>query len=292
MLEPRLSSDTKRSHALSVENKVLITLRFLAKGGFFSELGDIHGTAKSSVSRVFHPTVKGIINVLDNISFPTSETAPQTMIGFYEIGGFPKVLGCVDGTLIPIKRPPIDVEQAYVCRKGYHAINVQGICDHTLRFTNAVVRWPGSSHDSAILSNSRVAEVLDSGNLSGILLGDSGYGCKKWLMTPLLDPKSRGEQRYNTSHLKTRNTIERAFGVLKSRFRCLHKTTGCLPFSTDRCCKVIVACMKLHNFCMDEKVPLPDLQEDDDHPQHPATEVINARDGLSLRKMIIEQVFS
>ncbi|XP_046568629.1 putative nuclease HARBI1 [Haliotis rubra] len=171
------------------------------------------------------------------------------MIGFYEISGFPKVLGCVDGTLIPIKRPPIDVEQAYVCRKGYHAINVQGISDHTLRISNAVAKWPGSSHDSSILNNSQVAELLDTGNLPGVLLGDSG---------------------------------------------CLHKTTGCLPFSTDKCCKVIIACMKLHNYCMDEKVPLPELHEEHEDPSHHhlASDVIHANDGLSLRNKIIQQVIS
>jgi hypothetical protein len=48
------------------------------------------------------------------------------MYDFYDIKEFPLVLGAVDGTLIPIKAPSVD-EHLYVCRKGYHALNI--ICN-------------------------------------------------------------------------------------------------------------------------------------------------------------------
>lgn len=53
----------------------------------------------------------------------------------------------------------------------------------------------------------------------GWLLGDSGYPLRPWLMTPILTPLSKQEEMFNRSHVKTRNCVERAFGVLKSRFR-------------------------------------------------------------------------
>ncbi|XP_071116839.1 putative nuclease HARBI1 [Haliotis cracherodii] len=152
----------------------------------------------------------------------------------------------IDGSLVPIGRPPADEEAAYVCRKGFHAINVQAICDANLRFTNVVTKWQGSAHDASILTNSSIGEQFNRNCPDGFLLGDSGH-----------------EERYKSSHCRTRNTIERAFGVLKSRFRCLHKSTRCLPFSTSKNCQVIMAAFKLHNFCMDEKVPLPQMLEED-----------------------------
>ena len=43
------------------------------------------------------------------------------MRGFYELAGFPKVIGAIDGTLIPI-RTPFKNEHLYVCHKGFHGI--------------------------------------------------------------------------------------------------------------------------------------------------------------------------
>lgn len=48
---------------------------------------------------------------------------------FYEDFNFPGVVGCVDGTHVPIFTPKIidedNPEHIYVNRKGYHSINVQ-----------------------------------------------------------------------------------------------------------------------------------------------------------------------
>ena len=85
------------------------------------------------------------------------------------------MLGCVDGTLIPIKTPHAD-EHLYVSRKGGHALNVQVVCDSGLRFTNAVVCYPGSTHDSFIWNNCSLNEKFSTGQITdGWLLGDSGY---------------------------------------------------------------------------------------------------------------------
>ena len=65
------------------------------------------------------------------------------------------MLGAIDGPLVPIIAPS-ENEPVYVSRKGYHAINVQGIMNAELVFTNVVARWPGSTHDSFILLNSAV----------------------------------------------------------------------------------------------------------------------------------------
>lgn len=88
-------------------------------------------------------------------------------------------------------------------------------------FTNAVVKWPGSTHDSFILANSSVPQLMET--LSGPwILGDSGYPLKKWLLTPFNEPRGIKEENYNQAHCSTRNTVERAFGVLKCRFRFVH----------------------------------------------------------------------
>ena len=45
---------------------------------------------------------------------------------FYIRGGFPGVVGCVDGTHVRLQAPTQN-ENNYVNRKGFHFINVQGV---------------------------------------------------------------------------------------------------------------------------------------------------------------------
>ena len=52
---------------------------------------------------------------------------------FFTIAALPNVIGAIDGTLIPIIAPK-DNEADFVCRKGFHAINVQAVADDFLRY--------------------------------------------------------------------------------------------------------------------------------------------------------------
>ena len=94
--------------------------------------------------------------------------------GFFNRDGFPNVIWAIDGTLIAIKGPSKD-EPLYVCRKGFHAINVQVVCDFELRLLNIVAKRPGSTQDSYIFSQSELALQLETMPNSGWLLADSGY---------------------------------------------------------------------------------------------------------------------
>ena len=142
----------------------------------------MHGLSKSSVSRCIGAVSSAISRRVRNyITFPRREEELRKIKqGFYEMYGFPNVNGAIDGTLIAIKGPSID-EPAYVCRKGYHAINVQAVCDPQLRLLNIVIRWPGSTHGSNILSTSDLPLLLETMPNCGLLLGDSGYPLKPWL---------------------------------------------------------------------------------------------------------------
>ncbi|KAK5600633.1 hypothetical protein CRENBAI_001363 [Crenichthys baileyi] len=60
------------------------------------------------------------------------------------------------------------------------------------------------------------------GELSGVLLGDEGYACLTFLLTPFADPQTAGQHKNNVAHARTGAHIEMAFGLLKSRFQCFH----------------------------------------------------------------------
>lgn len=88
-------------------------------------------------------------------------------------------------------------------------------------------------------------------------VGDSGYPLEPWLLTPFSVVATPAERAYNDAHSKTRIIVERSFGSLKSRFRCLDKSGGILLYKPEKVAKIVVACVVLHNFCTRRKIPLP-----------------------------------
>ncbi|KAJ1215302.1 hypothetical protein NDU88_002911 [Pleurodeles waltl] len=88
-------------------------------------------------------------------------------------------------------------------------------------------------------------------------------GCPNlsWLLTLVRNPRTRAEERYNEALGHTRRIIERTFGLLKARFRCLHLTGGSLYYSPKKLCQIIVASCMLHNLALRPQVPF--LQENE-----------------------------
>lgn len=67
---------------------------------------------------------------------------------------------------------------------------MQAVTGPNLEFYNVVARWPGSVHDSRIFDNSRARVLYEENRVPGVLLGDAGYACHPFLMTPLVNPGS------------------------------------------------------------------------------------------------------
>lgn len=84
-------------------------------------------------------------------------------------------------------------------------------------------------------------------------------------MTPINNPQSQQEKKYNQLQIRARNTIERAFGVLKSRFRCLSKARS-LQYGHEKSADIIYACGCLHNFLVSNGIYPDELEISEDLP--------------------------
>lgn len=135
---------------------------------------------------------------------------------------------------------------------------MQAVCDSNLKFTNIVARWPGSAHDSTIFSNSRLMAQFENNNFPNcILLGDSGYPVKSYLMTPLIQPRTRGEHLYNEAQTRTRNCVERSYGVWKKRFPAM--AYG-LRLKLQTSLSAIVATAVLNNIAIINREDVPPIE--------------------------------
>ncbi|KAF0753065.1 putative nuclease HARBI1 [Aphis craccivora] len=89
---------------------------------------------------------------------------------------------------------------------------------------------------------------------------DSGYALKPYMLTPILNQVGRIEMLYNESQIRTKNIIERCFGVWKRRFPVLLLGMR-LQLRTVQA--IIVATAILHNICRDMNEDLPEDNSDD-----------------------------
>lgn len=142
-------------------------------------------------------------------------------------------------------------------RKLYFSINVQAVCDTQLRFRDIVARWPGSSHDSTIFNASYIKNSFEQGRFGdAVLLVDGGYNNRPYLLAPipLPGPINPAEQLYQESQIRSRNVVERMFGVWKRRFPVL--ALG-IRVNLERALPIIVATAVLHNVLRGAGEPLP-----------------------------------
>lgn len=83
-----------------------------------------------------HRVCQSIVNLRGNyISWPNQQEATRISNTFKAKNGFPDIIGCIDGSHIPICKPSQNAE-SYFNRKGYYSMNVQAVCDDKRRFTN------------------------------------------------------------------------------------------------------------------------------------------------------------
>jgi len=244
-------------------NQLLMALRFYATGTFQLVVGDTFAVCKSTVCRIVHRVTDAIAGLTTKyVQFPSTLHERQDVMNvFYSASKMPGVIGAIDCTHVSIQSPGGNDAEIFRNRKGYFSINVQLVCDHTGYISDVVARWPGSVHDSTIFDNSHLRALLEMGPAHGYLVGDGGYACRKYLLTPLTNPTTAAEKLYNASQISARNCIERTNGRLKRRFPALKYG---MRLRIDHVLPVIVATVVLHNIAavLGDEDPPDDQQLD------------------------------
>ncbi|XP_041968773.1 putative nuclease HARBI1 [Aricia agestis] len=261
----RAHTDLKSSQRVSLDTKVLCALLFYAHGSYQRITGKAHHFSQEAMSVFIHQVTQALnhpIILKKFIKFPTRREERDTIKqSFFNKYGFPGVIGCIDGSHFKIFTPNKEEEHLYFCRKHYHSLNVQMICDHNCNILSVNAKFGGATHDAFIWENSNINDYIQSlhrQNEIVWLLGDSGYPQRPWLMTPYLDPPPNSmKEVYNGAHISTRVVIENTFGRLKNRWRCLHRDRT-LHYQPEKCAQIILACCVLHNIALKYNIPDPE----------------------------------
>ena len=284
-----------------VEKRVAIALLWLATGNSFQSVGSMFGVHKATVQKFVNLFIDGILLLKnDFITFPRN--GPELLKSiktFLHKTKLPHVAGAIDGTHVEISKPQGESAVDYFSRKQKYTIVNQAVCDGNLLFLSIDAGFPGSVHDARMLENSWVynaavdREILASPTIvindfviSPYLLADPAYPIVSWIMKPYAHGTKHLEQKtFNYELSRARCCIERAFGLLKGRWRILLKRIELSPMKAS---KLFVACCIPHNILQQRGEPesdevVDDLITDDIHS-------ITVGDGEKKRKFLASYI--
>lgn len=188
------------------------------------------------------------------------------MAGFQRLG-FPNCIGAIDGSHIPISCPKLQSAQ-YYNQKSFHSVVVQAVAEADGLFSSILIGHSGVSHDAHVFRSSRFYQRMQEGSfiegnpsinygfitIPPIILGDGAYPLSTWLMKAFPNPITENERNFNKVLNHSRNCVERAFGLLKSRFCRLSVR---LDVQIQNINSVIASAVILHNICERKKHLIP-----------------------------------
>lgn len=182
-LYQRISQDLEpldgRNYSIPGLVKLLAVLYHFAKHSFQADSGEEVGISQPSFSRCLTQVVRALVaRAKEYIHFPTDRDSwKKVKLDFYQVAGFPKVLGAIDCTHVALRRPTNN-EELYRNRKHFHSLNVQVVCDADQRIMSVRPGNPGSFHDSRILQQSGLSTLFEDGEMpEGWLIGKSQLIC-------------------------------------------------------------------------------------------------------------------
>lgn len=131
IVEPHMSPDINCVRApVPLQMRVAMALYKLGSCGEYRLMANQFGVHKSTVKKFVYMFCKTLVEKVASqfIRVPTYEEAVQTASRFQQVYGLPHVIGCVDGSHIPIL-PPSDGYRDFVNRKGWASYVLQGVVD-------------------------------------------------------------------------------------------------------------------------------------------------------------------
>ena len=275
MMNLALAARAYQGDFISGEVKVALILRLLA-GGSYLDLSLIFETNPSYALAIFHQVIRDWILddrlvKINGMEYCQDEARMNEVALQFARGSGGVIGGCIgaiDGWIVKIIRPSkrdnvIDPKSFY-SRKGFHGISVQAIVDKNKRVLFRSIESRGAEHDSSAFKRTNLYKWLidnwhtlrDKGYY---FIGDSAYSLKTFLHTPY-DNAVHGtaEDNYNYFHSSSRIVVECTFGEIDLRWGILWKP---LHFSLEHNCKVIDACIRLHNFIIDYRLSSSDTND-------------------------------
>ncbi|XP_068121714.1 putative nuclease HARBI1 [Hyperolius riggenbachi] len=261
LLIPYISKqDTWMRKAISAQQRLMATLRFLATGRSLQDLKFSTGISPQALGYVIPETCQAIVNCLkrDYMKFPsTPEEWLAIAEDFDHLWNFPNCGGALDGKHIRIIAPR-GSGLFYFNYKGFHSIVLMALVNAHYEFVMVDIGANGRVSDGGVIEKTSFMRKLKRNllhlpnngqtklGLNFVYVADEAFALHEHVLKPFPQRTLNYERKiFNYRLSRARRIVENAFGILANRFRVLHTA---INLRMDKIDVVVYACCMLHNF--------------------------------------------
>nr|XP_039254584.1 protein ALP1-like [Styela clava] len=264
LIGPKIARlDTNWRKSISAEQRLAITLRFLATGDSYRTIGTSYRVGWSTISGIVPDTCKALYDVLQplHMSVPGKKEWRSICDNFWNKWQFPNCLGAIDGKHVVI-RSPANSGSKYFNYKGAFSIVLLAVVDADYKFILISVGGYGRQSDGGTFADSELGHAIKHNTLSipnpkplpgqndnpipHVFVADAAFPLSIHLMRPYPGKcLSTKKTVFNYRLSRARRTVENAFGILSQRFRVFLRPIAVLPHRVDI---IVKAACCLHNY--------------------------------------------
>lgn len=141
MLEDDLRPQAWQETVMTVADKVALGIHLLGRNVMQRDSAYIISCHQGTVSKALMEFVRAINKrAPEFIPWPNAQECRELRMSFYRRYRLPVVIGVIDGTHCCIQRPH-EHKEDYVCRKGYHSLNIGMVVDFDRKIRWVCMRW-------------------------------------------------------------------------------------------------------------------------------------------------------
>jgi len=240
-------------------------MKMLAYGTAADSFDDVLKMGESTVLQ----TVKEFVKIVHSVYGPEFLRPPnqqefEHILRSNEARGFPGMIGSIDCMHWEWANCPTSWHGMYKGYKGKPTMILEAVATKDLRIWHAFFGLPGSHNDINVLQRSPVFDDLANGRAPiveftvndniysiGYYLADGIYPDWATLVKSISAPVSNKQKIYAQWQESCRKDVERAFGVLRAKWKILH--TPARMWNPRDLNSIIRACIILHNMVIEDE---------------------------------------